>query len=100
MCPGGSGGRLSDILASASVILSSGAVLEVGNGKRGTWAGVNEDWSGEDKGETKGPDEIDRVRECARVCAAAKDPPNGEVGGLFKLTLGGRRADDMPVPSG
>lgn len=98
MCPGG-GARPSDILASVSVILSSGAVLDIGNGKRGTWAGVKEDWSGEGKGETNGPDEIDRVRECARVCAAAKDPLNGEVGGLFKLTLGGRRAD-MPAPRG
>lgn len=57
-------------MASAFVILSSNAVLNVWNGKQGTW--VKEGWSGEGKEGTKGLDEIDRVWECARVCVAAK----------------------------
>lgn len=48
---------------------------------------------------TNGPDEMDRVRECARVCPAVKEVRSGEVGGVFRLTLGGRRAG-MPAPSG
>ena len=42
---------------------------------------------------------MERVRECARACAAVKEVRRGEAGGVFRLTLGGRRAG-MPAPRG
>lgn len=56
--------------------------------------------SGEGTDGANGPEEIDRVREWVAVMlGGTNDVRKGEVGGEWRLTLGGRRAG-IPVPSG